>query len=247
MMVKDSHKYIVNVLYTHSTDTFKSGYDWLRWVSPSRVNFVKETNFKEDLLGLMDIQKPYTVFFVDDIVFKEPFEFYDEKMRLFIDDMNIACLSLRLGRHLDYCYALNKPMKQPVFDENNVFDWRKQEGDYGYPMSQDGHIFRTEDIWTFHKELKYTQPNMLEGQLVHKRGQMGRYMICYDTPKIVNNAINRVQDVSLNRCGNVTAESLNAKYLDGFIINIAPFLNMNNKSVHVEVPIEFIEDEGIRY
>lgn len=238
--VSEAQNYQINVLYTYSSDSFKKGYDILIEYTYSNVNFVKEVDFKQDTIRLINEDNPYTVFFVDDIIFKEPFKFFDDKMNMFISNKSIACVSLRLHPHLTYCYAEGREMKQPVFDKNNIFNWTTEKGDYGYPMSQDGHIFRTEQIRQFHIDLEYNAPNTLEGRLHTQRKKMPPLMICYDKSKIVNNPINRVQFASINRCGNISAESLNDTFLAGKIIDLTPFIGMDNIAVHTEMIPTFI-------
>jgi hypothetical protein len=239
--VKDADLYTVDILYTYSTKRFKEGYDKLFTMATPNMWFTKEENFKGDLVNLISPDFPYTVFFVDDIVFKEPFDFLDDRVTILRSSPDIACCSLRLHPYLTYCYALNKPMRQPTFLGNNVFNWTHEEGDYGYPMSQDGHIFRTAEILPFHKELDYKMPNELEGKLVNKRRYIGHNMICFDKAKIINNPINRVQDVAVNRCGNVSAEYLNDKFLEGYQIDLEPFLGLDNIAVHTEIEPTFIK------
>lgn len=243
--VSNADKCNISILYTYSTDKFKEGYDKLIAVKPDNATFVKELNFKKDTISLIHENNPHTVFFVDDIIFKEPFEFYDSKMNFFINNRSIACLSLRLHKNLTYCYAENRNMKQPVFGRDNVFYWTKETGDYGYPMSQDGHIFRTNEIYQMHVDLEYHAPNTLEGKLHLQRKKMPPLMICYDKSKIINNPLNRVQFASINRCGNISAESLNDKYLEGYIIDLSPFIGMDNIAVHTEITPTFIKDESV--
>jgi hypothetical protein len=239
--VKDADKCFLKILYTHSDDKFKRGYDILISEAPSNVVFIKEQNFKQDTINLINTTNPYTVFFVDDIVFKEPFEFFDEKMMLFILNPSIACLSLRLNTHLNYCYAEARAMNKPVFIKDNVYNWTKETGDYGYPMSQDGHIFRTEQIYQLHVDLEYHAPNTLEGKLHLHRKKLPPLMICYDKSKIINNPMNRVQFASINRCGNISAEYLNDKFLDGYRIDLEPFVGLDNTAVHTEIAPNFIK------
>ncbi len=239
--VKFTERCNIKILYTYSNERFKQGYEILIKDKPDNATFIKETNFKKDTIDLIDTNNPYTVFFVDDIIFKEPFEFYDQKMNLFISDRSIACLSLRLHKNLSYCYAEARNMKKPVFDTNNIFNWTKETGDYGYPMSQDGHIFRTNEIYGFHVSLDYHAPNTLEGKLHLQRKRMPPNMICYDKSIIINNPLNRVQFASINRCGNISADFLNDKYLDGYRIDMIPFVGFNNIAVHTEINPTFIK------
>ena len=239
--VANADNFPISILYTHSTDKFKDGYDILMRDKRPYENFIKETDFKQDTISLIKKDVPYTVFFVDDIIFKEPFDFYDNQMDLFVSNKSIACRSLRLHPHLTYCYAESRDMKQPIFGKDNVFNWTKETGDYGYPMSQDGHIFRTEHISKLHEELEYHAPNTLEGRLHTRRKILPPLMVCYDKSKIINNPINRVQFASINRCGDISAESLNDKFLEGYVIDIEPFVGFDNITVHTEITPKFIK------
>jgi hypothetical protein len=239
-LVKNADRYDIKVLYTYSTDAFKQGYDKLMGMATPNVTFVKETSFKQDMIRLIYPDNPHTVFFVDDNVFKEDFDFYDWQMDFLDWDERIACRSLRLHPNLTFCYPTQKPMKKPVFGDKNIFEWTNAEGDFGYPMSQDGHIFRTKDILPFHVELDYTGPNTLEGQLVHKRHLMGKNMICYDRSPVMNNPINKVQSVNNNVCGTITAERLNEEFLGGHIIELGMFIAFVNRSCHQEMMPVFI-------
>jgi hypothetical protein len=233
--------YNIKVLYTHSNDNFRAGYEKLISTTPPNVTFIKETNFKQDVIQLIDTNNPYMIFFVDDNIFKEYFDFYDKQMDIFEWDERIACRSLRLHKHLSYCYSMQKPMRQPKFLDNNIFNWTEMGEDYGYPMSVDGHIFRTKDVYDFFVDMDYSSPNTLEGQLVHQRNKMGRNMICYDKSPIMNNPMNRVQDVCKNVCGVITAESLNEKFLENLIIDLSTFEGLENTACHQEVTPNFIQ------
>ena len=65
-----THK--INILYTYSDNKYKEGYDKLFSIhNDSNINYIKESqNFKNSLLLLLDLNNLHTVFFVDDVVFK---------------------------------------------------------------------------------------------------------------------------------------------------------------------------------
>lgn len=239
-LVKFADRYEIKVLYTYSNDDFGRGYEKLQAMTTPNVVFVKEVDFKQDMIRLIDPINPHTVFFVDDNVFKEDCDFYDKQMEIFNWDDRIACRSLRLHKSLSFCYPTQKPMKQPRFLADNIFDWTSATGDYGYPMSQDGHIFRTKEIRPMHTDLVYTSPNLLEGAMDRNRGKMGHYMMCYDRSPIMNTPLNKVQTTNNNLSGNITAESLNEKFLEGFIIDHSPFIGFMNMSCHQEKELNFI-------
>ena len=240
--VVNNNLYVINVLYTHSDDRFKSGYDYLMNKGYPNVVFHKETDFKKNLLELVNPVNEHTIFFVDDIVFKNPFDFYDKQMEIFDWDASIICRSLRLHTDLNYCYPQQKAMKQPPFLNNNIFVWRGLKGDYGYPLSVDGNIYRTKDILPFAQELNYTNPNTFEGEMATRTHGLPPKMICYERSIVLSNPLNRVQTVNQNTCGTITAEFLNNKFLGGFIIDLKDFEGLHNRSCHQEVPVNFIRE-----
>ena len=49
-----------------------------------------------------------------------------------------------------------------------TWHWMGMEGDWGYPMSLDGHIFRTAEIAPLLEHLDYRNPNVLEAALARR-------------------------------------------------------------------------------
>lgn len=237
-LVKDSDRYLVHVLYTFSDNEYKMGYDVLIPLYPN-VDFRLEKDFKQDVIDLVNPKNKYTVFFVDDNVFKEHFCFYDRQMDVFNENGSILCRSLRLSRTLSYCYPTRKVMAQPRFDGDGAFSWKTAQGDYGYPMSVDGHIYKTGTILEYIHD-DYGNPNTFEGKMA-ARGSNIPKMMCYQKSVIVNNPINKVQTVNSNLHGNVGAKQLNDAFLNGFAIQHEPFIGLENMSCHQEIPIQFIK------
>jgi hypothetical protein len=219
----------INVLYTYSTEFFKAGYDKLIEEYPE-INFLKETNFKSDLISLINQKYKYTIFFVDDQLFKEPFSL--EELPSDFDD--IACVSLRLHPRLDYCYTMNTHMK-PTY--KTIWEWKNCLCDYGYVMSLDSHVFLTTEIYSKIFSLHYSNPNSLEGILacypINKP-----CMMCYDKSKTINNPCNKVQTNNPNRHGNISEEYLNQEYLNNNIIELDIFRGIDNESCHKDMPIK---------
>ena len=236
-----SHK--INVLYTYSNEKYKVGYEKLFKIhNDSNINYIKEvTKFRDHVLSLIDQSKEYTVFFVDDIVFKNEFSTTSKPFRYFVDD-KILCISLRLHPNLSYCYPAQIHMTPPLFEDNMTFKWRGQSGDYGYPMSLDGHIFKTKDIYPL-LILPYNNPNSMESILsVYPLNKPK--MICFDESIIMNLPINRVQIYNNNVHGNVSASFLNDQFLNDYIIDFEKFKGFKNISCHQEVEINFIKNNS---
>jgi hypothetical protein len=240
---KEFSETTINVLYTYSDDNFKSGYDKLFTIhNDSNINYIKENDtFKKHVLLLMNPDNAYTIFFVDDNVFKNPFSLDSKQFRLFTLNYDILTLSLRLHPNLTYCYPARVRMSMPDFDSNLLFKWNGMQGDYGYPMSLDGHFFRTNDILPIIKVLSFTNPNSFEYMLSCYPLNRPK-MICFEESVIVNNPINKVQNWNNNVHGNVPSEFLNDKFLEGYIIDLYDFKGFKNYSCHQEIEIKFIKN-----
>jgi hypothetical protein len=238
---KDFSEFNIKILYKFTSLEFEKGYDKLKNLhKDENIIWKQDTDFQKCLTDLFDKTEKYSVFFVDDIVFKEPFSIKDEKFKYFETHGDILCLSMRLHPRLTYCYPANVNMTPPDFKDNNVFLWKGQSGDYGYSMSLDGHIFRSKDIYFYILNMQYDGPNSLEAKmavspLFHPK------MICYDKSIIVNNPVNKVQQWNNNLHGKITAEFLNEQFLSGKKIDLSPFEGFENTSCHQEIPINFIE------
>lgn len=236
MHVVESPIYQINVLYSYSNNDFKKGYDKLIDGGFSNVSYLLETEFKRNLLSMIYVSYPLLVFFVDDNIFLRAFDFYDSQM-LIMDRDDVLCRSLRLNPHMEHCYPAQKNMTPPSMDKDNVWTWVGASVDYGYPMSVDGHIFRTHDLYPLLVSLNYSNPNTLEGSLVTHSIKDRPKMVCYDKSVIVNNPINRVQTVNGNRHGTIDQRILNNKWLDGYRISLNPFINFDNTSCHQEIDL----------
>lgn len=232
------------IVWCASTKDYYDGYDklfWEYWFDDNRVHlFEQHETFKTSLLEQVDDNFTYMTFLMDDNIFINEWNGFKELP----DDF--ACLSLRLNPRMEYCYSLSRRQHPPkyvtIFQNNkrvNAWYWHAADADYGYPMSLDGHIFRTTDILPLLKKLEYNNPNQLEGQLA--RHPINRpKMMCFDKSVIINNPINRVQTVNNNRHGDISAEWLNEQFLQGKRIDLKPFLGYEPNACHVELPISWI-------
>jgi len=236
--VKNPNDYLIKVLYTYSNNNFKKGYENLIINSNKNILWKKEENFKLDLINLINQHDAYTVFFVDDILFKNSIDFNDKQQEIFEQDTDILCRSLRLQPNLIYSYASKLNMINPEFLENNIYYWNGQSGDYGYPMSVDGNIYRTNQIFSYVVNLQYTNPNSFEGNMAIRPLNLPK-MICYNKSIIINNPCNKVQINNPNFHGEIDAEFLNTKYLNGYSISLENFDGIENISCHQEIDLIF--------
>ena len=234
--VKNADDYTLKIVYQPTEPQYEEGYKKLMGMDYLNIVYVKETNFHKNIVDFIDPTDGHIVFFSDDNIFKNEYDFYDEKMDIFNADKEIGVLSLRLHPRLTFCYSMNIPQPQPEFMENNIFYWRGQTGDYGYPMSVDGHIFRTEDVYPAIKNGYFPNPTMMENFLVGHSIRAPK-MICYDKSLIVNNPCNRAATVHGNIHGNVDLSDLNKYFLEGKLISMENIDGIENTACHQEIEI----------
>jgi hypothetical protein len=241
----------VSVVYKASTFDFEKGYDLCINNHPE-FTYVNEDlqSFKDATLASVKHENPFTFFLVDDIVFKEPISMLDPEFEHFSQSADSICLSLRLHAGINYCYPIAQYVPPPmeITEGKNEWSWLGEQGDWGYPLSVDGHVFSTEMIRLFIDQLPYTNPNTFESYMAFNAQDLAPHfpkMICYKkNSRILNIPANRVQDTFANRVGNlITAEDLNKKFLQGNRIKLEPFVGYVNNSAHIELPYEFEENK----
>lgn len=235
------------IIYVATNDNFETGYNVLK-EEYQDFRFIRQRTFKSDILDCVENKNQYTMFLVDDIVFKDNFSVNDPIFLLLRNNNQMINLSLRLYSGINYEYATNKSINNPQFvkDVKNhykVWKWPGTEGSYGYGFSLDGDIFNTSFIKPLLKELEYSNPNQLESILNHPNTLYGKlwpiYKCCYDTSaKLINNPANRVQDEFKNRTeSNISPEELNVLFLSGKRISLEDINKINNGAVHY--PFEY--------
>jgi hypothetical protein len=210
------------------------------------VKFVPRTALKNDIIDICETTKSeYIQFFVDDNVFVRPYTHNCKEFEMFENDKNISCLSLRLAPHINFAYTSQMVNEPPVFENEYVWDWRcnKNINDWYYPMSIDGHVFRSGDILQTIKDGDYIAPNSFEQALVEACPVAGNKMICFEQSKIINIPCNKVQTENNNHAGLIhsySADFLNEQFLNGKRIDPANIYGIINNSIHYELPIVLI-------
>jgi hypothetical protein len=175
------------------------------------------------------------------IVGLQGFSVNDNEFITFKSDNSILSLSLRLYPKIIYCHPMQKYVNVPQSIDDNLFIWEcnGKFGDWGYPMSLDGNIFRKLDIINYIMHSFYNNPNSFEAAMA-MYPPFSQKLICYQQSKIFNLPINRVQNTFDNPSGDVDIFELNNKITNGEYINIDKFRNIENNSCHQEYNIEFI-------
>src|SRR5262245_6035008 len=186
-------------------------------------------------------------FFTDDSVFFLPPRIHPEKLA---DD--VLCFSYRLGSNTTWCYPLNKAQTPPKPNEKGYLRWKwaRGDGDFGYPGSLDGHVFRASHLRRMLMTAPaHANPNRIEEHLVKwcmtRVGREHPYMTADVQSSLVGVPINRVNDTHPNRYGEEhyaePGELLDA-YLQGERLEM-PQIGLHPEDVrgaHQEIPLEFV-------
>jgi FkbM family methyltransferase len=151
-----------------------------------------------------------------------------------IPEKPISCFSLRLGVNCNYShpanlsYRLGNHEKIGNFNLVNVMD---QKGDFAYPLSVDGHIFKTDFIKKcLHKIGRFSNPNVLESKLQNLMGEINPNMVFLGESVIVGVPVNLVNDTHKNRQGimfSFSENDLNIRYNNGETVDMT-MMNFNN-------------------
>lgn len=222
----------VFVLYYPSSVRHRDAYDDVFADCLPDFMPIEQTSFKDDLLGLLPMSGS-VLFFVDDQIFVRPW-----------DVISVPGLSLRLAPHLTHCYPIRTEQPVPLLRPSSMpplleWQWDYGVGDWGYPLSLDGHIFDAAEIRRLITMCEFHSPNSLEEALQRFRPVFtDRYGYCYQASKVVNVPWNRVQTDCENRHGDVaTVDGMLTWWEAGMQINLLPLCGVMNVSAHQEFPL----------
>ena len=175
----------VTVIYTCDKG-FDLGYEQVIDLYPN-VNFVREFNFKDQILAAIG-KTPHVMFLVDDDVMLEGFREECAEFALFKSNLSILCLNLRMTPR----YRCGD---KPILVDNH-WAWEQYKHgktrNWGYPMSTSSHIFRSTDIMPMLVSRNFDTPHTLE-KVLRSKAINRPLMLCFENPKFINNSANQVQ------------------------------------------------------
>lgn len=240
-----------HVVFKTTDKDFVNGYKILMQ-EHSDVNYVPETHFKNDTKNLVmaNKDKDFTMFVMDDIIFKNDFSLNDSIFSMLKDNPHMLAISLRLHKGISYCYAIDKKINLPNFvrdvpDKFCVWNYPGCEGDWGYGYSLDANIYNTKYILPLLFNGQYDNPNTLEALLnspqILTNGIVATHMCCYPKEsKLINVPANRVQNVFPNRYDKSWDENqLNEKFLNGERLSLENVTNIDTNAVHYPLEYKF--------
>lgn len=258
----------INVLWKASNEFYSQGYGQVaeELNGKLQINWIKETNFKADLLavilapqtgskarrfrGIIPLKnaRPRTkhvLSLVDDNLFLRPFCLKEITDSLDAQPDAIG-FSLRIGRNTTSCYSMQCDQPLPGFEPAPPglrFQWSGQVGDFGYPLEVSSSVYRSTDLIPLLRTLPYNNPNRLEQVLSAASGLFARRLpslLCFEQSVAFCAPVNKVQSIIDNRSGaqeEYSSEALNTLFLDGYRINVSALSDFIPKAAHVEIEL----------
>jgi hypothetical protein len=184
----------------------------------------------------------YIAYAVDDIIITDEIDFKKgvEKLK----QTSAYGLYYRLGRHTDYCYAIDQYQGVPdlvdVSDNYYVWQFSTGKGDWNYPNSVDLVLYKKDDLHDLFTKIKFTFPNDFEGEWA-KYADANKIGLCYERAKMVNIPMNIVSTFNNRFINSYSAEELNLMFLKGLKIDIEPFYHIMNRGAHADISPQFIQ------
>lgn len=221
----------ISVIYKENEDI---SYEKTISFFPS-INWIKETNFIDDLRRTILKSNDYIMFGCDDVVFKSQFSSLFA-IDVLSKDERIFGFSLRLGKNI-------KPLPKIVYNHLEYFVWNWKKcgvAHYNYPWELDATIYRKSDILDIiaHASNEFKNPNFLEGNVAINANKIifKDLLASFKYSKCFVITVNRVQNThpnSFDSSANTCIEMLHKKYLNGDRLDISAISKMKNRKIHV--------------
>ncbi len=227
----------INIIYTYSNEDYKNAYLKLQKENIlNNINWINENELKKQVIDALNMNYEFSCFFTDDDIIYNKIENIEGALALFTEIPELFCFSLRLGKNTTRCYNMNT--NNILVDEKEIkkdfifWNWSKHYLDFGYPLSIDGHIFKTKDIKKITANVKFQNPNELEIAWQIFDNFPKEIMASYKISRLVNSPNNMVQNIVEKINGetyNMNQKELNEQYLNGKTID---FSNLNFSEIN---------------
>lgn len=223
----------VTVIYRATNWASAAGYETCASEHPS-ADFIKEHGSlaatARDVLCDADLACFLTD---DDVFYRQP---------MIPSALAHLCHSFRLGLNTTWCYPLARKQAVPEM-VRGAWDWRNADGDFSYPGSLDGHVFRASHL---RRALltcpEDARPNEIEehlGRWIRARvADTFPLMSCEAESSLVGIPANRVNDTHPNRFGEQHPfdwADLLDRYITGERIDLAALDFSDVRGAHQEI------------
>jgi hypothetical protein len=213
LLLRSLH-YPATILYLHSPE-YKNSYDIV--TSMYDQEFVYQDEFKDQLIDIIRGNE-YVLFLTDDDVMVGDIDEFNGF------DNDTVSLSIAL---------------KPKY--GNKWEWKKYRSSrgyvsrlYGYPMSVDSCIFKVGDILPIIEDNTIKTPNYLE-MFLNSNIPDKPYMMCLDSTRVLNNALNQVQsDFPYFTSGSrakVPIEELDERFLRGDRLSLSYMIDLSESAL----------------
>jgi hypothetical protein len=190
-------------------------------------------------LNLLNSDSDFSCFFTDEDIVYKPFDAESVSNSINADE-DVFCFSLRLGKNTNFCYTMNTPNVFRDYTESEgaiSWDWSVHYLDFGYPLSIDGHIFKTKDILKLTKKVGFTNSNTFEDALQIFESFPKNKMASFPESVLVNTPNNIVNTNGLTHKSDV--KELNKNYLNGSVIDLESMDFSNIIGCHQEIEFKY--------
>jgi hypothetical protein len=240
---KDIYSTDVKIIYKGSTKEIEDLYKQMSQEYFQQVDFIQQTNFRDDVLKSIQGYK-YVLFLVDDCIFFGNFSL-SSIVNMMERIQDAIGFSLRLGENINYCYSLNATQSIPNFSKMRdgiiFFEWLYAECDFGYPLEVSSSLYRIQDLLPILHDEIYNNPNELESILY---GNLSLFvpkftkLLSYRTSVAFCAPLNKVQKTHPNRSGSMAVyepANLIHLYQIGFRVDSSRFDGFIPHAPHQEV------------
>ena len=157
------------VIYV-SDEQYESGYK--RLIDTWRINWHRQTGFKQDVLANIP-DEGTTTFFVDDDIFYRKFE-GKLPWDILKEQRNVFRYSFRLGKNINHSFTQGKDVFLPDISRTSdamFFEMSATQDtdEFSYQFSLDGDCFKNEDIKWFMEKKEFDCPNEFEAEMTQIR------------------------------------------------------------------------------
>lgn len=245
LMYSEIEQENISVLYCES-----EGIDYSKVIKNfSKVNWIVENKFENDLRALIDKAGDFIMFGCDDVVFNGKFDIEKAKQYL-SDNSEVFGFSMRLGKNI-------QPIPEDAVCNNNIMKWNWENSTqlhYDYPWELDCTLYRKEDVIELlsKTEKAIKNPNYYEG-IVNKDNKSvlikRKHMACFEKRNsAIVITVNRVQDSYQNGFDDsllTDVDTLNRLYNDdNNTLDIEAISKIKSDKVHVESEFFILRDKS---
>jgi len=243
----------IKIIYTSTDEDYEKGYEKLKSekILPNII-WEKEKDFVPDFLNaLKTCESEFICGIVDDCIFYKKVPCAASEIESLITD-DVFCFSFRLGLNTTTQNYLNTSeyVELGKYETNHIcvkWNWKEWSSalNYGYPISLDGHIFRTKEISHLSHKFKFDCLRHWEGIIAGKsRNETDRSMMVSCRQNVLFSIpSNCVQEPPLIAGGihPFSESDLNKKYLNDEVIdfNAMEYAFQNVTWSHNEFDLRF--------